>query len=475
MARLIGNRDISAVLAAAERWISDCLVGDGSVFSAKPRWTPELVDEVFEAFVNHPDVGEDDFMTKLKGQMKNAAPSAQQLTAEMLWILLLFPSNMKAVTKRQQIREIWALSGQELREDSPFLSEEVLAGVGSGGPGFNNYRPDELAFLISLTRGLKTKVEQQRGRILGDYDEFMSWIDSVPRRGSRQFRHMLRYFAFPDRVERISSNGDRRKILEAFGVASARDIAAWRDRQLDDGLAALRVKLQAIHPSVTLDFYNPPLKDQWSRDRKVRSVVGEVSVTVPGRDDDMENEGIGAPEKRPQDARQSIQVQSRLAKIGETMGFKIWVPRGDKARILELMRPGEHPAFLDNLPLNYDSATLDTIEQIDVLWLKGRSIVRAFEVEHTTAVYSGLLRMADLLALQPNMDIRLHIVAPDERREKVFREMTRPVFSLLDRGPLSDCCTFISYESINAISELRHLARMNDGIIADYEERPESS
>ena len=46
-----------------------------------------------------------------------------------------------------------------------------------------------------------------------------------------------------------------------------------------------------------------------------------------------------------------------------------------------------------------------------------RSIVRAFEVEHTTAVYSGLLRMADLLALQPNMDIRLHIVAPDERRD----------------------------------------------------------
>src|SRR5690242_21750466 len=33
------------------------------------------------------------------------------------------------------------------------------------------------------------------------------------------------------------------------------------------------------------------------------------------------------------------------------------------------------------------------------------SIVRAFEVEHTTSVYSGILRMADLLALQPNMDI----------------------------------------------------------------------
>ena len=71
------------------------------------------------------------------------------------------------------------------------------------------------------------------------------------------------------------------------------------------------------------------------------------------------------------------------------------------------------------------------------MWLRGRAIYRAFEVEQTTAVYSGLLRMADLLALQPNMDIRLHIVAPDERREKVFTEMKRPVFSVLERGPLS--------------------------------------
>ena len=71
--------------------------------------------------------------------------------------------------------------------------------------------------------------------------------------------------------------------------------------------------------------------------------------------------------------------------------------------------------LLDRLPLNYDETTLSTIEQIDVIWLKGHSIVRAFEVEHTTSIYSGLLRMADLLALQPNMNINLHIVAPDNR------------------------------------------------------------
>jgi hypothetical protein len=157
------------------------------------------------------------------------------------------------------------------------------------------------------------------------------------------------------------------------------------------------------------------------------------------------------------------------------MGFKIWVPSADRARVLELIPGTERRAFLEALPLNTNDATLDMIKQIDVLWLRRGSIVRAFEVEHTTAVYSGLLRMADLLALQPNMDIRLHIVAPDERREKVFREMARPVFMLLERGPLADSCTFISYESVDVIRALKHLAHTNDGIIMDYEECAGSS
>src|SRR4029077_16616916 len=144
------------------------------------------------------------FMTKLKGQIKATSPSAQQLMAEMLWALLLFPSNMKARTKRQQVTDIWALSGQRLPADIPLMRDEVLLGIGSGGPGFNNYRPDEMTFLITLTRDLKRKEMEDRRRILSDYDAFLVWISKVPQQGSRQFRHMLRFFAFPDRVERIS-------------------------------------------------------------------------------------------------------------------------------------------------------------------------------------------------------------------------------------------------------------------------------
>ena len=140
----------------------------------------------------------------------------------------------------------------------------------------------------------------------------------------------------------------------------------------------------------------------------IRTEGGEVEVEVPEADDE---EPVTLDTTVVADEQESTNMQAKVAQIGAAMGFRIWVPRNNKARVLELIPTSMHEQFLSDLPLNYDDTTLRTIEQIDVLWLKGRSMARAFEIEHTTAIYSGLLRMADLLALQPNMDIRLHIVA----------------------------------------------------------------
>lgn len=191
-----------------------------------------------------------------------------------------------------------------------------------------------------------------------------------------------------------------------------------------------------------------------------------VTVSVP-EDTEMD---LGAIP--PTEVRESIRIQALLAEIGAKMGMRIWIPRSDRNSVLAEWR-SDHEALLDELPLNYDETTLRTIEQIDVLWLKQWAIVRAFEVEHTTSVHSGILRMADLLALQPNMDIKLHIVAPSERREKVFQEIRRPVFSLLGKGRLAKSCTFLSYDSVRELARERHLTHLVDGVLDKYAEEAE--
>lgn len=198
---------------------------------------------------------------------------------------------------------------------------------------------------------------------------------------------------------------------------------------------------------------------------EARRSDGTVVVTVP---EDTPEEAIVPPA----DARESIKIQAALAKLGAKMGMRVWLPRNDRSRILEVWKE-DNGALIEHLPLNYDNTTLQTIENIDVLWLRGRSMARAFEVEHTTAIYSGILRMADLLALQPNMDIRLHIVAPEARKQKVFVEIRRPVFSLLEGKPLAERCTFLSYDAVNEIAALKHLGHLSDSVLEEYSEEAE--
>jgi hypothetical protein len=200
----------------------------------------------------------------------------------------------------------------------------------------------------------------------------------------------------------------------------------------------------------------------------VKSPSRIVTVVVPEA-----TESDSVSEEVPHvldEARESIKKQAILVEIGAKMGFDIWVPRSDLARIERELPSEAREKLLSELPLNFDRVTFKTIENIDVLWVKKRTLVRAFEVEHTTAIYSGLLRMADLLALQPNIDIKLHIVAPEHRRDKVLDEIQRPVFALLDKGPLANSCTFLSYDAIDELRQQDHLAHMVDSVLEEYEE-----
>jgi hypothetical protein len=97
-------------------------------------------------------------------------------------------------------------------------------------------------------------------------------------------------------------------------------------------------------------------------------------------------------------------------------------------------------------------ATSRVIEMIDVLWLEGNAIRAAFEIESTTSIYSGLLRMSDLVAMQPNLQIPLFLVAPDERRAKVIAEVNRPTFASMSQ-PLVKVCRYLSFAALRSHME----------------------
>jgi hypothetical protein len=140
------------------------------------------------------------------------------------------------------------------------------------------------------------------------------------------------------------------------------------------------------------------------------------------------------------------------------MGLDIWVARSDRNRQFQGQALGDLPRSRQGLPLQCDDATNRTVELIDVLWRRGNAIVAAFEVEHTSSIESGLLRMADLISMQPNLKIQLHIVAPDEKRDKVVEEITRPTFSQLSQALfLFLSMRLPSAQKLQVVSEVLHL------------------
>jgi hypothetical protein len=187
----------------------------------------------------------------------------------------------------------------------------------------------------------------------------------------------------------------------------------------------------------------PFYKAESKRGKKTVTTV----VSVPGADEPTRAEPTQAREKDAVAATRHTEIQCALLTLGRDMGFNLWVARNDRSKVWNGTTLGSIPGMVDQLPTQFNEATNRTIELIDVLWLKGNSIVAAFEVESTTSVYSGLLRMSDLLALQPNLSIDLFLVAPDDRRDKVESELMRPTFKLREK-PLASICGFLGFDSL---------------------------
>ncbi len=184
-------------------------------------------------------------------------------------------------------------------------------------------------------------------------------------------------------------------------------------------------------------------------EQQVGKKIVQTVVTVPDNEEDDNGKDAETPTGKTADQHptEHLTIQANLLMLGAEMGLNVWAAKNDRSRLWNGVPLSDLAGMVDELPTQFNEATQETIELIDVLWLKGNSILAAFEIECTTTVYSGLLRMSDLMALQPNLDIKLFIVAPDSRRDKVEREIKRPTFMLRPK-PLNKICGFLAFSNL---------------------------
>mgnify|MGYP000547056436 CR=1 FL=1 len=118
-------------------------------------------------------------------------------------------------------------------------------------------------------------------------------------------------------------------------------------------------------------------------------------------------------------------MQYNLLKIGILLGFDVTPASNDKSKSF-----GSQSFSFTKLPeLPTDKDTQNTIKLIDVLWFqKGTDkIIGAFEVEKSTSIYSGILRLSDLYFSISNGEEVFYIIIPDSREKDVIQQLNRPV------------------------------------------------
>lgn len=124
-----------------------------------------------------------------------------------------------------------------------------------------------------------------------------------------------------------------------------------------------------------------------------------------------------------------LHMQHLLTTVGRRLGYHVHVAVNDRGRVFQ----GESLTSLtvpSLPPLGLNEEVLQTATLIDVLWLTpDRSdLVCGFEIEKSTSIYSGILRLVDLAKSLNREALPLFLVAPDGREKEIQAQLRRPSF-----------------------------------------------
>jgi hypothetical protein len=317
--------DEPPILDAAQEWKRKCLLSDGSIFSGSGLWTPSNLAILDERFINNPIKGEEPFLDKFRRQLESTPGPVKQLSAEILWLLLLFPSNIGGPTKRRNVTEVWSWSGQSLDNSHPLLAL-LDHGVGSAGQAFSQRRDLEITFAIRLTENWK-RTKANWKDLIEDPWGFGAWLDGIPDAQSRGLRHMILFLLFPDFYERIATARHKNTIAATFGGIAQESHTQDSDSPgvvLDKKLFSIRKILERDHPGQEIDFYRPPISEMWRKQ--------DTHEEEDAEDVGEEDKSTVEPDAGPQIWIEKTLVKGRASREeGEhRLGLALWSPQKAK-------------------------------------------------------------------------------------------------------------------------------------------------
>ena len=233
----------------------------------------DTINKIQERFIeNYNDEKDLKFQEKLSSQFDGALQNEKLVFAHAEWLWSYSVNDLQTSTKKNYTKIITGL------EDSKIKDEPYKYGFGSAGQFHKTNKYWEIAFNIEL---IKTLIEKQSEG--ADLKELKNWVEAiclylkyykeaeghtVDAKFRERFQNkaltmynILPYCAFPDRYERIASNGHKSQIYNTF--RSLIEDEEGENTNTDECLFLIREKLNKWRKP-NFDFYEYDLKKLWN-------------------------------------------------------------------------------------------------------------------------------------------------------------------------------------------------------------------
>ena len=152
MARWPGAEPIYEV---ADTFRTRCLSEHRSLrWPEHQAWTKRNLDAIWDAFVEHPNLGKETFLQKWKGQLQDQSKDVHRIAADVVALYYLFPGNVGPERKKAAVQE--ALSWKLGEEGTPPGRGDVFAAfdnaIGHGGIYYSTGQPQQITFYLQFAR-----------------------------------------------------------------------------------------------------------------------------------------------------------------------------------------------------------------------------------------------------------------------------------------------------------------------------------
>ncbi len=152
-------------------------------------------------------------------------------------------------------------------------------------------------------------------------------------------------------------------------------------------------------------------------------------------------------------------LQAKLVLVGSYLGYRTFVPAPDKNKQTIFGVLGDLCTEKQIPEGSIPALSLNTVKFVDVIWFDEEGYpTHAFEVEHTTDITKGLLRLYQVHKLR----IKMFIISEEENKGKFHREVAKSPFAKIKNE-----FVFKNYDELDDFFQsVKHFSQMQEKFLA---------